>query len=302
MHSTAHSTARGAPPPTDRASLLRDARDIAWDLWTYRDLLIQLTLRDIKIRYKQSLMGFGWAILMPVLIVMAGLIVRVAISYLSGTELDTAVLTGIAVKSLPWAFFVGALGFANSSLVGNANLVTKVYFPREVLPISATLAQAFDTLVAATALAVVLPFFGVRPTWALLWVPPLAVTLFALTAAAGLALSCANLFFRDVKYLVQVLITFGIFVTPVFFEPTMFPGNGPHLLMLNPLAPILEGLRLAVVEGHSLLAVAAAGTADGGAALWSPWYLAYAALWGFGGLTLVSLVFHRLEYLFAEYA
>jgi ABC-type polysaccharide/polyol phosphate export permease len=282
---------------------LHDLREIVTDFWVYRDLLVQLTLRDIKIRYKQSVMGFAWAVLMPLLIVLAGIVVRVAMSYLSGSELETDALTGIAVKSLPWAFFVGAVGFANSSLVSNTNMVTKVYFPREVLPLSATLAQAFDTLVAAAALLVVLPFLGVGPSPALLWVAPIAVMLFAQTAAAALVLSCANLFFRDVKYLVQVLITFGIFLTPVFFEPTMFPPEGALALMLNPLSPLLEGLRLAVVEGHLLtqpLLVDAPGAGEAVLA-WAPWYLAYAAVWAVGGLIVAALAFHRLEHLFAEY-
>jgi ABC-type polysaccharide/polyol phosphate export permease len=282
---------------------LHDLREIVTDFWVYRDLLVQLTLRDVKIRYKQSVMGFAWAVLMPLLIVLAGIVVRVAMSYLSGSELETDALTGIAVKSLPWAFFVGAVGFANSSLVSNTNMVTKVYFPREVLPLSATLAQAFDTLVAAAALLVVLPFLGVGPSPALLWVAPIAVMLFAQTVAAALVLSCANLFFRDVKYLVQVLITFGIFLTPVFFEPTMFPPEGALALMLNPLSPLLEGLRLAVVEGHHLtqpLLVDAPGAGEAVLA-WAPWYLAYAAVWAVGGLIVAALAFHRLEHLFAEY-
>ena len=287
---------------TPRRSLIGDIVESLVEVWTYRDLLGQLTRRDIKIRYKQSVMGFAWAILMPVLIVMAGVVIRIAMGYLAGTAVDTATLTGIAVKSLPWAFFVGAIGFANTSLVSNVNLVTKVYFPREVLPLSAVLAQAFDTLVATAALVVLLPFLGVPLSLTALWAIPLGITLLLFTAAVGLTISCANLFFRDVKYLVQVFITFGIFATPVFVEPAMFPGQGPLILMLNPLSPILEGLRLSIVEGHSLLDTLTIAGPAGPTVIWAPWYLGYAAAWALGGLAAGAVLFHRLEYLFAEYA
>jgi ABC-type polysaccharide/polyol phosphate export permease len=135
-----------------------------------------------------------------------------------------------------------------------------------------------------------------------LWVPVLAVLLFVLTVAAGLLLSCANLFFRDVKYLVQVLLTFGIFFTPVFFEPAMLGPVGAKLIMLNPLGPILEGLRLAVVENHNLMIPQVIREAGGEILTWTPWYLAYSAGWALFGLVASSLLFHRMEFLFAEYA
>jgi ABC-type polysaccharide/polyol phosphate export permease len=162
-------------------------------------------LRDIRIRYKQVVMGFGWAVLMPVLIVLSGMIVRYAMARLSGGQLGVSDLANIAVKALPWAFFVGAIGFANGALISNANLVTKIYFPREVLPVAALVAQGFDSLIGLAALAIVLPFLGAKLSFALLWVPVLLLLLFLLTAALALFLSAANLFFRDVKYIVQVV-------------------------------------------------------------------------------------------------
>ncbi len=295
-------TAEPSPVPVARRSLLADAAEIGTDLWDYRDLLYQLTLRDIRIRYKQAVMGFGWAILMPVLIIGAGALVRYAMAYLGGGTFDRTDVAGITVKALPWAFFIGAINFGTTSLVSNANLVTKIYFPREVLPLSATIAQAFDTMVGALAVAIMLPLLGVRLTAELLWVPLLAVQLLLFTGAVALFLSVANLFFRDVKYLVQVVLTFGIFFTPVFFEPAMFGPAGAQLMMLNPLAPVLEGLRLAVVEGHNLLLpLTTTGGSGDTVVVWSPWYLAYTGLWSLGGLLGSALVFHRLEFVFAEY-
>ena len=305
------SASAGAPTPapsTDLASqpvrggLLAQLREIVQDVWQYRELLFQLTRRDVRIRYKQAAMGFGWAVFMPIFVVAAGLLVRFAMAHFSGKQLDMGSIAGLAVKSLPWSFFVGSLGFATASLVGNSSLVSKIYFPREVLPLSATLAQAFDTAIGSVAVTLGLAFLGVRPTLALLWVPVIALLTFAFVAAAGLFVGCANLFFRDVKYIVQVLLTFGIFFTPVFFEPAMFGATGGRLMMLNPLAPMLEGLRLAVVDGHNLLLPLVVEGRGGQATLaWSPYYLAYGAAWSILGLLASALLFHRLESKFAEY-
>ncbi len=288
----------GDGPP----SISRDLREIASDSWRYRGLLYQLALRDVRIRYKQAVMGFGWAVFMPIMIVLAGMFVRYAMGSLSGTGVDRQDLAGIAIKSIPWAFFVGAIGFATPSLTSNTTLVTKVYFAREVFPLSAVLAQAFDTGIGAVALVCVLPFLGASFTPALVWVPLLAVILLLFTVAVSLFLSCANLFFRDVKYIVQVLITFGIFATPVFFEPGMLGRKGALLVMLNPLSPVLEGLRLAILDGQNLAATLTTVTARGTVVVWSPLYLVYASAIAIVGLVGSAIMFHRLEYTFAERA
>jgi lipopolysaccharide transport system permease protein len=286
-----------------RGSFATQFAEIVADIWHYRELLYQLTLRDVRIRYKQAVMGFLWAIFMPALIIIAGLLVKYVIAYLSGTPMVTEGVAGLAVKALPWAFFVGAVGFATSSLIGNITLVTKVYFPREVLPLSSTLAQAFDSSIGALTLAVVLPLLGISLSVQLLWVPVLAVLLFMFTLGACTLLSCANLFFRDVKYIVQVLLMFGIFFTPVLFEPAMFGPVGSWIIMLNPLSPILEGLRLSTVEGHNLIApLFIAGPGESQVLAWSPWYLFYGLAWAVGVLLAGSVIFHRLQFIFAEYA
>jgi ABC-type polysaccharide/polyol phosphate export permease len=145
-------------------------------------------------------------------------------------------------------------------------------------------------------------FAGVQLSFATLWVIPLVILLVAFTFGVGFLVACTNLFFRDVKYIVQVLVTFGIFLTPVFFEPAMFGPVGAKLMMLNPLAPILEGLRLAVVDHHNLLEPLVVTTKKGAEVLaWSPWYLAYGTAAGVVALIGSSLLFNRLERLFAEY-
>ena len=144
--------------------------------------------------------------------------------------------------------------------------------------------------------------FGMQPTMTLAWVPLLAVIVILLTTASAVFLSCANLFFRDVKYIVQLLLTFGIFFTPVFFEPYMLGDVGGRLLMLNPLAPVLEGLRLCVAQGHDLAHPLMQLDALGHEVLvWSPWYLTYSATLACVFFAASVVWFRKLEHLFAEY-
>jgi ABC-type polysaccharide/polyol phosphate export permease len=238
---------------------------------------------------------------MPVLIVAAGALVRVAMAFVGGRPLVPEEVVGIAIKAVPWAFFVGALGFGINSLTGNSNLVTKIYFPREVLPLASTLAQMFDSSIGLGALLVVCLLIGVDFGLAALWAIPLLAILVAFTAGSALLVGCANLFFRDVKYIVQVLLSFGIFFTPVFFEPQMFGPTGARVMMLNPLAPVLEGLRLSMVYDHNLLSPVIEMARKGAVLVWSPWYLAYSAGWSIVMIVGGLLIFHRTEPKFAEY-
>lgn len=296
-------TAPATPPVEyqDRHTIFGDFRESVADIMAHRQLLVQLTSRDIKLRFKQAVMGFAWAVFMPILVVLAGLVVRLAMAYVAGRPLSLDGMAGVAVKALPWSFFVGAVGFASGSLIANQSLVSKVFFPREVLPLSAVLAQGFDSLIGTAALVIALPFLGATLSPALLWVLPLALLMLVLTTALCLFLACSNLFFRDVKYIVQVLLTFGIFFTPVLFDAPMLGERLAPLVMLNPLAPILEGLRLAVVEGHNLLVPLR--VIEGGrlVELWSPWFLAWSAGVAVVGLVLATTMFRRLQYLFAEW-
>jgi ABC-type polysaccharide/polyol phosphate export permease len=299
-----------APCPSERRAVPCDEDEtaLAWDehdtflreLWASRGLARELIRRDLRVRYKQAVMGCAWAVLMPALVIVAGMLVRVAIAFAGGHTVDIGDLAGIAVKAVPWSFFVGAMGFATTSLTANANLITKTYFPRELLPLSAVATQAADSSIGAAVLLIVLTVSGIRMTAAIFWVPLLAGCLLCFTAGAALLTSCANLFFRDVKYLVHVLLTFGIFFTPVFFEPGMFGPAGARMMMLNPLAPLLEGLRLSVVAHHNLLYPLVAAQHGHVIVAWSPWDLAYSACCAVALLVAGLVWFHRAEARFAE--
>lgn len=234
--------AQGAANPSARPSR-RTSRRADHVL---RDLLFVLTWRDIKIKYKQSAMGLLWAVLMPAIIVGAGMLIRVAMSKMSGTPLSPDSLASIAVKALPWAFFVSAIRFSTNSLTSNSNLVTKINCPRIAFPVSAVLSALFDLVIATIALIAVLTWCGITPSFALVWVPVLLFFLVLLVSGLGIAFAAANLFFRDVKYIVEVVLTFAIFFTPVLYEADML-GEWRFWVLLNPIAPLLEGLRSVVV-------------------------------------------------------
>jgi lipopolysaccharide transport system permease protein len=281
--------------------MLADLKGASIEVWQHRELLEQLTKRDIKLRYKQAAMGFAWAIFMPCLIVLSGLIIRFAMAQISGQALHAKDVANIAVKGVGWSFFVGALGFATASLIGNSNLVTKIYFPREVLPLSSVAAQGFDTSIGLLTLVVILPFLGVRLHTSFVWIPLLLFLLVTFTTGVSMFLSCANLFFRDVKYIVQVVLMFGIFFTPIFFEPAMLGPRGAMLATINPLTGILEGLRLAVVDGRDLMHPIMGMVKGVERQIWNPWELVYSAVCAVSILLGSTLMFRRLQPLFAEY-
>ena len=309
-----------------------DLAEMVRETYASRELLYQMVLRDIRVRYKQAAMGFAWAIFMPIMIVASGFLVKYAMAHIAKQPPDMMGIAGMAMKAMVWAFFAGCVNFSSGTLTGNINLVTKIYFPREVLPMSAVCTQIFDVFIGSSVLAVFLfTFMGISLSWNVLWLIPLILMLICFTLALSLFISCANVFYRDVKYIIQVLITFGIFFSPVFYEPIMFGPTGAKIMMLNPLAPIMEGMRLSTV-GLSQAEWESVGNAEcrmqnaenvseagksqaprvgvnllntyrsaDGTLIWSPWFLLYAAFWAFPGLLISWWNFHRLEFILAEY-
>jgi ABC-type polysaccharide/polyol phosphate export permease len=307
--STSRAAAQGTVPlrdpegvrvigPQERVTLV----GLVHELMGQKDLLYQLAARDVRIRYKQAMMGFAWSVLMPLLIVGAGILVRYAVVAMTGVHLDRAEIGTVALKAFPWAFFAGAIGFGVASITSNISLVTKIYFPRSVLPIAVVVSNLFDLAVGVAALLLVLPFLGAKLSLALLWVPVMVALLVVLTAGLCTVLACANLFYRDVKYITQVLLTFGIFFTPVLFNNVQFGARGAKLIMLNPLAPIFEGLRLSVMQGHNLLVSHSALMRGATVVDWQPWYLLYSGVWAFGLLAVGLMLIQRTQDLFAEFA
>lgn len=253
------------------------------EILSYKQLLYMLTWKEIKIRYKQSIMGFLWAILMPMLIVTSGVLIRKAFAVVSGGKLEFMDIASVSVKALPYSFFIASIRFATNSLTGNHNLVTKIYFPREVFPIAAVLSNLFDFAIASVALVAILAAAGVGVSRQLLWLPVLLLFLVCFSIAVGMILACGNLFFRDVKYIVEVLVTFAIFFTPVFYDASIF-GKWAFVMLVNPVGALLESIN-AVVVRHAAPSL---------------FWVAYAGVWSIGGMLLFWVVFKKLEYAFAE--
>ncbi len=249
----------------------------------YRDLMFMLTARDLRVRYKQAAMGFLWAIFMPMVAVFAGILIKKAMSVVSHQPLQLHSIISISIKVLPWTFFISSIRFSVQALVGNSTLVTKIYFPRVVLVLSSILACLFDFFVALVVMIVLVAVLGVGASIQLVWIPLLFVLLFLFTFGLGLLLASANLFYRDVKYVVEIILMFGIFFTPVFYEASSF-GQWKPLMMLNPIGSILEALNRTVVLHLPP----------------EPLWTVYAVVLSLGTFILGAIVFEKTEPYFAE--
>ncbi|MFI5315531.1 MAG: ABC transporter permease [Myxococcota bacterium] len=248
-----------------------------------RDLLLIMTGREIKVKYKQSVMGMLWAVLMPIVIVCSGFIVRFALAGVSGKPVVLTDLTAVAVKAAPWAFFVSTLRFGTSSLINSSHLVTKIYLPRLIFPLAAVLSQLLDFAIAAAAVAIFLAIARAGVSVQLLWLPLLLGALVLLATSLAILFSAASLFLRDVKFIVDVFLTFAIFFTPVFYESSLF-GNLAPLLLANPVSPLLEGISTVVIQ-HAAPSL--------------PW-VAYSCAVSVGLFAISLTAFKRLEPFFAE--
>jgi lipopolysaccharide transport system permease protein len=299
---TASVSVKGAKPSAAFVRRRTSVSTIVAEVWDARDLVSQFVMRDLTIRYTQAIMGFAWALLMPLLIVGAGMMFRIVVMTMSNAPLQGSSIGSLGAKALAWAFFAGALSTATQSIIGNANLIGKVYFPRESLPLATVLAQTPDLVVGLIILMAILPFIGVPLSWAALWVVAVFILLIMFTVGIALLLSCANLFYRDVKYIVQVVLNFGIFATPVFFEPQMLGRKGAAIMMALPLSPLVQAMDLAMVRGHNLLTPLTVTTVKGPITIWSPWMLGYATASAVLLLAVGMKVFRRASSRFAEMA
>jgi lipopolysaccharide transport system permease protein len=213
------------------------------DLWNYRDLLFLLVWRDIKVRYKQTTLGAAWAILQPVLLMA---VFTLFFGKLAGVPSDGVPYPLFAYAGLlPWTFFAGAVTNSTNSIVGNASLITKVYFPRVFIPGAVVLGGLMDLFIAAVFLLFLMGFSGLRPTWRILALPALVVLTILVSLAVGLITSALNVKYRDVRYVVPFLVQFWMFVTPVIYPASLVPTRWRWALVLNPVAGLVGGYRSA---------------------------------------------------------
>ncbi len=219
------------------------------DLWQYRELLYFLTWRDVKIRYKQTALGVAWAVLQPLITMVIFSVIFGQLAELPSDGIPYPVFSYAAL--LPWGLFSGALQRAGTSLVTNANLITKVYFPRLVIPVSAVAAGLVDFAISFVVLLGLMLYYGIMPTWTIVTIP-LFVLLAVLTAlAVSLWLSALNVQYRDVQYMIPFLIQAWMYASPVAYSAGLVP-SGPWRIIygLNPLAGVIQGFRWALVGGN----------------------------------------------------
>ncbi|HET7489815.1 MAG TPA: ABC transporter permease [Acidimicrobiales bacterium] len=254
MHANGHRAVAVIQPRTSGLRLGEVVRS--------RDLLYFLAWRDIKVRYAQAAIGAAWAVLQPVLmmVIFALFFGRLAKVPSDGLPYAVFAFTGL----VPWTFFSNAVGSATESLVTNVNLITKVYFPRVTLPFSAILSWLPDLGLASAVLLLLLPIYGLRPSWTVVFLPLMAVLAVLAAAAASLGLSALNVKYRDVRYAVPFLLQVWFFVTPVVYPASLVPRHLRVVLALNPMTGVVEGFRWSVL-GHvpapwTLLAVSTATT------------------------------------------
>jgi ABC-type polysaccharide/polyol phosphate export permease len=264
-----------------RMGLRNDFVEMAAEQAQYRELLYQMTLRDLLLRYKQTVMGVGWAVFMP--LVNTALF---SVIFTRVTVIETPVPYPLFAYSgfLVWNFFSGSLRLSVLSLTGNTNLVQKVYFPREVFPFSAVLVSMVDLLVGSVVLIALMTYYHVVPTAALLFLPVVVLVSLMFTTAMSLFLAMSNLFYRDVKYVFEVVITVWMFATSVVYPVNAVGGWQGTVLALNPMTQIVEAYRAVILYGTL------------------PNPMAFGATAACSGVFLVLswLAFHRAEFTFAE--
>jgi lipopolysaccharide transport system permease protein len=215
------------------------------DLWEYRELLYFLTWRDIKVRYKQTVLGAAWAILQPFFTMV---VFSLFFGRLAGVPSDGIPYPIFSYAALvPWQFFANGLTASSTSLVASANLIKKIYFPRLVVPISAVLSGAVDFALAFLVLLGMMLFYGVVPTWAVLWLPPLLVLALVTSLGVGLWLTAMNVQFRDVRYAVPFLVQAWMFATPIAYPSSLLDEPWRTLYGINPMVGVVEGFRWALL-------------------------------------------------------
>jgi lipopolysaccharide transport system permease protein len=214
------------------------------DLWAYHELLYFLTWRDVKVRYKQTLLGVLWAILQPLLMM---LIFSLFFGRLAGIKSDDIPYPLFAFAGLlPWTFFATAVNTSGNSLVNSANLITKVYFPRLIVPVASVGSGLIDFGISFVVLGGLMLFYRMPLNWSILMLPVLVVMLTALALGVGVLTSALNVKYRDIKYALPFLIQLWFFASPIIYPTSLMPGRWRWLLALNPMTGIIEGFRVAL--------------------------------------------------------
>jgi len=228
----------------------RASRNYWGDLWRYRELMYILAWRDLAVRYKQTAIGIAWALIRPGLT----MLVFVTFRRLMGIEpgsVPEPILVLAAV--LPWQFFSAALSESSGSLIGNANLISKIYFPRLIIPCAAVITGLVDFLITLGMLALLMLWYGFSPSWQMVALPLFVLLTFSLSLGLGLFFAALNVEYRDFRYIVPFIVQLGLFISPIAFTTAKVPERWRTLYALNPLVGIIDGFRWSILGGHAPL-------------------------------------------------
>jgi lipopolysaccharide transport system permease protein len=243
------------PNTSERALVLepgRAERHYWSDLWHYRELLAILAWRDVAVRYKQTVIGVAWAVIRPLLTMVVFTIIFGKLAKLpsdGGVPYPVLVFTGM----LPWFLFSSILAEASSSLVENANLVSKVYFPRIIIPLSSAIVASVDFCINLVLLFALMVWFGFFPSWQIIFLPFFVILAVLASLGPALLMTALNVKYRDFRYIIPFIVQFGLYVSPVGFSSAVVPERWRFWYSLNPIVGVIDGFRWSLLGGHSQL-------------------------------------------------
>jgi len=220
------------------------------DLWRYRELFYFLAWRDLLVRYKQTVIGVAWAVIRPVLTMIVFTIIFSRVAKLPSEGIPYPLFVFAAM--LPWQFFANALTESSASLVTNEKLISKVYFPRLVVPASSVIASLVDFLVAFAILVGLMVWFQFIPTWRILTLPAFVLLAFVAALGPGLLITALNVQYRDFRYVIPFIVQFGLYISPVGFSTSVIPEKWRLLYSLNPMVGVIDGFRWSICGTSSL--------------------------------------------------
>lgn len=221
------------------------------DLWRYRELFYFLAWRDILVRYKQTVIGLAWALIRPLLTMIVFVFVFGKLAKLPSDGVPYPILVFAAL--LPWQFFANAFTEAGNSLISNANMISKVYFPRLVVPVSAVIVSFVDFLISGIILVGLMAWYGFTPDWRIFTLPLFVLIACAAAVGTGLWTAALNVKYRDFRYIIPFVVQFGLYISPVGFSSNIVPEQWRLLYSINPMVGVIDGFRWAILGGNTQL-------------------------------------------------
>jgi lipopolysaccharide transport system permease protein len=220
------------------------------ELWRYRELLYFMVWRDLKVRYKQTLLGLAWAVIQPLMTTLIFFLLFGKLAKMPSEGFPYPLFTYLGMMA--WTYFAGSMNYASNSLVNNAALISKVYFPRLILPISGVFSLLPDFIIASAVGIGMMFYFDITPTWSILLWPVLTIPMILVVLGISLILSALNVRYRDIKYVIPFLIQSWLFMTPVIYPTSIIPERFRFLILLNPMTGIIDAFRATALPGKEL--------------------------------------------------